>query len=329
LIEIDFARLNQAALVFTHLGDLASAEDICRRELEWVAARVPQDRSLIALALQPWVNIGRLRLLQGEPELALKHFVFDVAQDETHLDPITVRRDDWDLLGRIHPGALNALHDACLYDSIAALLALEDNERIFTFLEAHAGTLGDPRLQPLLYEANFLGWTRLSAYDSVLRLELSSNMSFYSASVAFYYKALSYAAMGQHEQALGLTSRLIASLLSPELSSVRPATLIRYLDRLTALAEKLGRHDQWARGLAKRGLTLSTLHGDQVGQYTFLKYLADPRCPDDLCMELRQLLAACDYSSIGPDRVLKRRESAVMQIYQRLADAVAHTLSST
>jgi hypothetical protein len=324
-----FASLNQAALVFTHLGDLASAEDICRRELEWVAARARHDRSLTGLALQPWVNIGRLRLLQADPELALRHFVFDLAQHETHLGPVTVRRDDWDLLGRIHPGALDALHDACLYDAITALLALEDNGRVFTFLEAHDRAFGVPRLQSLLYEATLLGWTRLSAYDSVLRLEVPPSIGVYGGSVACFYRALGLAEMGQHEAALGLTARLIGSLLRPEVSSVRPATLLRYLDKLTCLAERLGRNDQWARGLAQRGLALSILHGDQVGQYRFLKYLTNPSCPDDLSVELRQLLAASDYASIGPDRMITRRETAVMQTYQRLADAVSCALSST
>src|SRR6187549_1724157 len=68
----DFCRvaslLNLAALVETSHGNLANGKAICEAELSWLTRLAAQgyDRAVISsLALQPWINIGRVFRLEG------------------------------------------------------------------------------------------------------------------------------------------------------------------------------------------------------------------------------------------------------------------------
>jgi hypothetical protein len=67
---------NHASLVLAHAGRLDDAEHMVRAQLAWLQAGADRtgDGALLALALQPWINLGRLHALRGRADAALLHF---------------------------------------------------------------------------------------------------------------------------------------------------------------------------------------------------------------------------------------------------------------
>jgi len=68
-IEDTWAALNNAALVFVYARQPELARDICTHQLQWAG-----QNELPELAIQPWINLGRLCRRAGHYEAALTHF---------------------------------------------------------------------------------------------------------------------------------------------------------------------------------------------------------------------------------------------------------------
>lgn len=100
--------INNASLLFALAGEETFAEDICRRQMEWLHACLPRGdaHEIASLAIQPWVNLGRLYRMRGEHARALAQFaqVFDTdGHGLLHygcfaVRPKDVRYDDAELL---------------------------------------------------------------------------------------------------------------------------------------------------------------------------------------------------------------------------------------
>jgi hypothetical protein len=66
---------NAAALLEAHRGDLQAADDVCRSQLDWLAAHPRARRFDVARhALNPWLNLGRLASMRGDVSAALEIF---------------------------------------------------------------------------------------------------------------------------------------------------------------------------------------------------------------------------------------------------------------
>src|SRR6266851_8122601 len=104
--ESDFCRvaslLNLAALVETSRGNLANGRAICEAEFCWLSRLAGQgyDRAKISgLALQPWINIGRLLRLEGRIDEALQHFALVMKRpidQPLFLGPYAITSEDWE-----------------------------------------------------------------------------------------------------------------------------------------------------------------------------------------------------------------------------------------
>lgn len=135
---------NVTALLQSYVGDVRGAAATLHRVLGWLArtagTRPPRgaDPSRAALALQPWVNLGRLHCLAGRFERALAHlavvpaFLRDravvlgpVCIDASHLGPDTPARRD--VVAVAHAtyvaDTLRTLLRAGLYDRLGAFTA--------------------------------------------------------------------------------------------------------------------------------------------------------------------------------------------------------------
>lgn len=76
-IETYCRAANRSALTMAFAGDLAESERSCHRQIGVLIALVRHKRIAtreLARVFQPWVNIGRLRVIQGRWEEALDHF---------------------------------------------------------------------------------------------------------------------------------------------------------------------------------------------------------------------------------------------------------------
>ncbi|WP_431867641.1 hypothetical protein [Nocardiopsis eucommiae] len=68
---------NRGALVLAMAGDLAESERSCRRQARVLLSLVRRGllpRAETVRVLQPWINLGRLRVIRGDWEGALPHF---------------------------------------------------------------------------------------------------------------------------------------------------------------------------------------------------------------------------------------------------------------
>jgi hypothetical protein len=67
---------NNAGLIAAHHGDAAVARDLCERQMGFQRrfARRAGDPAIVAHAIQPWVNLGRLEAILGEWESSVSRF---------------------------------------------------------------------------------------------------------------------------------------------------------------------------------------------------------------------------------------------------------------
>ncbi|HEX8695753.1 MAG TPA: hypothetical protein VF746_25280 [Longimicrobium sp.] len=67
---------NNASLILAHAGRLDDAERVVRAQVAWLQAGADRtgEGALLALALQPWINLGRLHALRGHAAAALRHY---------------------------------------------------------------------------------------------------------------------------------------------------------------------------------------------------------------------------------------------------------------
>lgn len=97
---------NQSALLQTIVGDNEAARSICWGQIDW-AVRLSDrrgDRGLLAYALQPWVNLGRLDVRQRQLAQALDHFSLAVSYAQRRalrLGPCTITGSDWDAIAHL------------------------------------------------------------------------------------------------------------------------------------------------------------------------------------------------------------------------------------
>jgi len=71
------ALVNQASLINFHAGDVASAEQLCRIQLRWLAAshQATGDAQFVNLAFQPWINLYRLSRMTGMVRVNHENFL--------------------------------------------------------------------------------------------------------------------------------------------------------------------------------------------------------------------------------------------------------------
>ena len=147
---------NNASLLFALAGESEFAEAICTRQIAWLARRAQTGDGFeaISLAIQPWVNIGRLERQRGQTTRALAQFtaIFPDGDGQLAFGPFRLaiedlRYEDVELIGVI--------------DSLRTLWLARDYERGLRFVR---------RLRPRLRSAAAL--VRLDEYAFQLHLAL-------------------------------------------------------------------------------------------------------------------------------------------------------------
>jgi hypothetical protein len=75
-VETGTTLLNNAALLFASIGDLAEAHALCDLQMRWLGGLcATEDADAMAtFAIAPWVNIGRLRRIEGDLDGARAQF---------------------------------------------------------------------------------------------------------------------------------------------------------------------------------------------------------------------------------------------------------------
>ena len=152
--------LNQVALVFAEAGEPDRARHVCLAQLDLCAehhARTADPRTIV-VALQPWVNLGRLRALTGDWAGALPHFGIAAAMTDgtpLRLGPLHIDPSAWSLVINTVPDAAAVATSLEIADVTKALLRAGRAELLRPWLTRWLAN-PDARTRPILLEARIV-----------------------------------------------------------------------------------------------------------------------------------------------------------------------------
>jgi hypothetical protein len=266
--------LNLAALVEVLRGDTPTARAICDAELVWLASLASQcsERGAIStLALQPWINIGRLCRIEGRMEEALHHFALVLrraAPEPLALGPYCITNEDWEAL--LTSDTLENLWNVYVVDSLKTYFKFRQFDAALGFI----ARLRDARLycwDNVLLEGEIISHAGLGDYEGAYSLAKSwGGQEILDTLVLMLYEASCLAAFNRYDQANFLTRDLISFVTLGGLDSFTAPITMRYLDSLGALLESLARQVDAAR-IYDRAYNVAIGVDDQPFQISFLR----------------------------------------------------------
>ncbi|EYF03094.1 hypothetical protein [Chondromyces apiculatus] len=237
--------MNNAALIEVYRGDLRSAHRLCQMQLRWAARSEARYGGTTAgvLAVQPWINLGRLKRLEKDVEGALAHFSLVVATLDgapVRLGPLHLDAEAWQEVVR-HRSLLGMLKAVYLIDSVKTFLGARDEGAALGFLRQARERLGGPP-SVLLNELELLVLSRAGRLDeaaSVLERE-SWGESDYAKLLRVTYRIALRAASGEVDRARRTMEQLVARVQAQEdFGTPADICIPRYLEYLGTLAGRL------------------------------------------------------------------------------------------
>jgi len=269
--------LNQAALVEAARGDAARANAICDVHLHWVNRLASQhDYGYYELAIQPWINKGRLRRREKLGRSALEHFSLIqryLAREPLVLGPCLVSYDTCAQIMEHNPSILSTLRNTYVVDSLKTFFgALEfDDALIFVRRERDKDLCRDTEL---LVEGELIGLLGARRFAQACKLSATSRGDHVSCSVVYLlYQGLSLSGLREVAKARVLARELAAFVEATELDFFSQSTALRYLYSLASLLEQL-REEHDAFSMFEKGYQLALAVDDQLFSIKFMTALA-------------------------------------------------------
>ena len=329
--------LNQAALIFSHLGHTDVAAAVCHAHIAWVGRFVPSDHRVLAQAIQPWINLGRLDILaghrsQGRSRLAV---AAKLAHHETvELDGCRITPEDWRCLIGTDPLLRPAVMNAYVVDTVESWLATADYAAAMSFVD-DVEKMAETAYRRALVETRFLCQIELSEVDAALDVVASASQLDDDLKLALRCHLLhGLIDAGVDVQAHELLALVTQLLLDRNWDTVPPVRLPQFFRLFAAgahSAERLGA-DRRTIALGRKLVALATRAGDQVMRINTLQALSavDGGATGGRYTDLlAEAIVGCDYAAI---RRSTQRNSTVPaerpQTYVRLYDRVQTLLGS-
>ncbi|MGX7829806.1 hypothetical protein ACTG9Q_32450 [Actinokineospora sp. 24-640] len=323
--------LNQVALTFAEAGDRVLAERVCHTQLALCARdhEATGDPASLVAALQPWINLGRLRVLSGDPAAASTHFALATAistRSPVRAGPVSITAADWAAITEAGPQPAQVAAAIEVTELSKALLRTGHAEDLRPWLSRW---LASPltRGQATLQEARICFGLHTGQGEAARRLadDGARHTSGVATRVFAHYVLLA-------DTALGLDTTARALRLAD--SALRAAGDTRYdTARLVgALAEILlhQRADESAVPLLRAAAELAAAEPDEPLHARLLLRVAEVSGPTPpLLGELRELCANSRYAEVHRrvhDRCSCRADHgthAAREFLAPLADTVA------
>ncbi|MFT3772463.1 MAG: hypothetical protein QM820_44280 [Minicystis sp.] len=253
--------MNNTGLIEVYRGDLRAAEQVCQLHLRWVA-RLAGAHGVArcgGLALQAWINLGRLRRMAGDLEGALRHYALAVdalAERRAVLGPLTMEAADWGTFAD-RSSWLGILKSIYIGDSVKAYISARDLRGADDFLRRARALLGDEQ-NILIDEAEVFvqaGLGRFHEASAVLGRDIWSAAGGPGKLLRATYRAGLSGAVGDDiESTRGFVKELAARVQRAE-NFERPTDqkILRYLHHLGGLAFRL-ELDETAIAIWQQGL---------------------------------------------------------------------------
>ena len=283
---------NATALIEAHEGQNKGARKTCWATLHWLgshaAAEAQNDSDASSLALQPWVNLGRLHSLEGRLEAALTHFgrLLPYLRDEmVRLGPVGIGgghfRADTATCRRV-TGIVRASY---VLDSLKALLRAREYGRLLTFgkeVEAYRWST----VEVFLREAQLVAMARLGD-ETVLALasEYERESSSWERLVYRLRRAQALAAFGHVDRAADVAMSLAPVAIALCESARLNLTALLLAQQAAHLLEDIG-HSEQASGISIAALSAARRLHDEPSEIELLRFL-NASAPDSRASSLR------------------------------------------
>ena len=232
--------LNNAALLFVHAGRSEVAEGICQSQLDWLKQlqAVLSETELSVMAVQPWVNLGRLYRRSRDYDRALPYFL---ALDTTRYGA-TVRFGLWDV--PVSDAFREAAEPIYIYENLRTHLQSGDLGRAIHF----ANGFDRPLLKSsLMLKSELLIHVFLRQGEPYQFLPLIKEMPWpeerFGVLAKHFYTSLALNAIQQPESCARALDRLTPHLISYVSRLEVDSRDLRFAIEVCRLAGYLGLHE--------------------------------------------------------------------------------------
>ncbi|MEU0375510.1 hypothetical protein ABZ070_36490 [Streptomyces sp. NPDC006283] len=245
--------INLAALIEASRGDRTNARAICTTQVIWLAGLLEKGLprgDALPLALQPWINLGRLLRVEARTAEALDHFRLAhdlLARHPVSIGPLVVEGSDYTAILEREESSSATLWNIYTLDCLKTYFRAGAFEEALRFASRLRET-GPAQLDPFLTEAEVISFLRLGEHKRAYELCLSQTESddTLHALTFLLYQAAALIGAGSFSAAKDMTAELTSFLVRDGLDWLPASTAMRYLDALGQTCEDLG--DEKAAG---------------------------------------------------------------------------------
>ncbi|MFJ8583479.1 hypothetical protein ACIRD2_02300 [Streptomyces sp. NPDC093595] len=300
------AFMNLAALVVASSGDLPAAERLCRTQLTWLAQLASRsgEVSVLANALQPWINLGRLRVLAGDAEEALPYFRLAEClrdQEPVMLGPCHIEAGMWPVLVAAEPDLPDVLWNVFALDRLKAHLRSGDLARTLS-VAAALRNVAPSAAHRYIAEAEIIALIRSGRAEDALQKATQAVHVTASDEIAFLLHQIAAAiVLGRREHARRRAVGLTVFFTQPGLRRAEPANHLRRLKQLALLLEEL-EEPHYALAVYTQGMKECRRQVDEPLQLDFidgaLRVVPDHHSASQWRGTLKNLLARSLYAEV-------------------------------
>ena len=332
--------MNNAALIFAYLGEDREAAAVCEAELAWIAreasGRGPNGKAqLLRLAINPWVNCGRLRALQRATDDALAYFarvrllISGVADVE--LGPCVLTPQVWSRVMQIDTDTEEMIDAIYTIDSLKAYFQAGDYSGALDFIRGLDG-ISTAALRWFTKEGQVIAASGLGLHQQVIAAESETptESNLYYEAILMLYSIEGRLAVGA-EGACKSAQELAVAVAHDFLEFVPAESRVRFIYRLGAALEELG-EQKLAFIISNKGLELARGLQDQPLECSFLKSLLALDAPPlkqhvEWRDSYQRLLDTCEYYSIRRTEGLRPVRIEANSVYRELGNAIRRITS--
>ncbi len=270
--------VNLAALIEVFRGAPESAKQLCQGQLLWIGRLLAKRRrrNLYELALQPWINLGRLYRLESDYTRAHRHFAMIGAYDSSHpvcLGPCSIDAAAWDWIKKENPAFREFVQTVLIFEPLKTFFAAGAHAEALAFVETHRDGVGRG-LRDFLDEAEVISLCRLQRYEEA-HVTASGLLEPAPMAIQLVYglhSVVSLALGGEIPKARALCRKIAALVTLLDLSRGENPTLLRFLEHLAGWAEALG-DPRIAANLHRNGFSRAISLNDQPSQLGYSEAL--------------------------------------------------------
>ncbi|MGW4874026.1 hypothetical protein [Streptomyces chartreusis] len=266
--------MNLAALVVAHAGHLGAAERLCHAQLVWLAQLAAEsgEASVLGNAVQPWVNLGRLRALGGSIEESLPHFrLAECLRDQqpVHLGPCHIPAEMWQPLVEAEPDLPDVLWNVFVLDQLKACLRSGDPACALTAAAALRDA-APTQTHRFITEGEVIALLRSGRAEGAFLKAAQAEPTTTSDEVAFLlHRIAASTVLGRRDEARRLAVGLTAFVTQLDVLPAEPATFLRQAKQLALLLQQIA-EPRYAWAVHLHGMRTCRVQMDEPLHLEFL-----------------------------------------------------------